>query len=129
MGGIVPFAIQLLSAIPGLIASGAQAIALIEAHTAALKAMVAEGRSPTQDEWNALNATIGGLEVQLDAPLDAATTVASVEPAPVEQAPVEPAPAPVPAVEPAPVEQAPVEPAPAPVPAVEPAPAEPPLPL
>lgn len=69
MGGIIPFALQLLSSLPGLIASGEQAIALIEAHTAALKAMVAEGRSPTQAEWDALNSVLGGLEAQLDAPV------------------------------------------------------------
>lgn len=70
MGGIIPFALQLLSALPRLIAGGEQAIALIEAHTAALKAMVAEGRSPTQAEWDALNSVIGGLEAQLDAPVE-----------------------------------------------------------
>ena len=123
MGGIVPFAIQLLSAIPGLIASGAQALALIQTHTDALKAMVAENRSPTQDEWNALNATLGGLEAQLDAPIEQpAPVVAPVEPvvAPVvEPAPVEPVVEPVvePAAEPAPVE-----------PVAEPAPVESPLP-
>lgn len=69
MGGIVPFAIQLLEALPGLIASGEQALAVIAAHTAALKAMVAENRSPTQDEWNALNSVVSGFEAQLDAPL------------------------------------------------------------
>jgi GH24 family phage-related lysozyme (muramidase) len=80
MGGILPFAIQLLEALPGLFASGAQALALIQAHTDALKAMVAENRGPTQDEWNALNATISGFEAQLDAPLATAATVDSVKP-------------------------------------------------
>jgi hypothetical protein len=70
MGGIIPFALQLLTSLPGLIASGEQGIALIEAHTAALKAMVAENRSPTQDEWDALNSVLGGLEAQLDAPVE-----------------------------------------------------------
>lgn len=113
MGGVIPFALQLLSAIPGLFASGEQAVALIEAHTAALKAMVAEGRSPTQAEWDALNSVLGGLEAQLDAP---AEPVVAPAVAPVVE-PVTPAPAPT--VEPA---------APVVEPVAEPAPVEPPLP-
>jgi len=139
MGGIIPFALQLLSAIPGLFASGEQAIAMIEANTAALKAMVAENRSPTQAEWDALNSVLSGLEAQLDAPVE--PVVAPVEPvvAPVEPvvAPVEPVVAPVePVVAPvepvvAPVEPvvAPVEPVVAPAANPEPiAPAEPQVP-
>jgi len=79
MGGIVPFALQLLSAIPGLFASGAQAVALIEAHTAALRAMVAENRSPTQAEWDALNSLLAGLEAQLDAPIEQPAPAAPVD--------------------------------------------------
>ena len=100
MGGIIPFALQLLTSLPGLIASGEQSIALIEAHTAALKAMVAEGRSPTQAEWDALNSVLGGLEAQLEAPVgEQPAAAANPEPiAPVAEPVAEPV------VEPAPVE-------------------------
>jgi hypothetical protein len=88
MGGIVPFALQLLSALPGLFAQGAQALALIEAHTAALKAMVAENRSPTQAEWDALNSVLGGLEAQLDAPDEPVAPAEPVAPVAEPVAPV-----------------------------------------
>ena len=103
MGGIIPFVLQLLDALPGLINAGEEAAATIAAHRAALQAMVDEGRSPTQAEWDALNSQISGLQDQLDTPIAPA-------PEPVA-APVE-APAPEPVA--APVEQpAGEEPAPA----------------
>lgn len=94
MGGIIPFVLQLLDALPGLIGASEQAAATINEHNAALKAMVAANRSPTQDEWNALNSQIAGLQAQLDAPVTPAAPVET--PAPVAPAPADPMAAPLP---------------------------------
>jgi hypothetical protein len=107
MGGIIPFVLQLLDALPGLINAGEEAAATIAAHRAALQQMFAEQRSPTQDEWNALNAEINSLQAQLDAPV-VEPVVAPTEP----PAPVEPVAAPV--ETPAPVAEAPAGDTPAP---------------
>ena len=63
----IAFAIQALTQLPALIQAGADAVRAIEETIAALKSMQAEGRGPTQAEWDALDARIAADLAKLDA--------------------------------------------------------------
>jgi hypothetical protein len=58
-------ALQLLNALPTLIAAGIEVKGLIEEETAKLQTMADEGRDPTPAEWDALNTRIEGLRAEL----------------------------------------------------------------
>lgn len=58
-------ALQLLNALPALIAAGVEVKDLIEDQTAKLQAMADEGRDPTPAEWDDLNAKIDALRAEL----------------------------------------------------------------
>lgn len=55
---ILAFALQLLNALPPLLAAGIQVTELIQASQAKIKAMQDEGRDPTQAEWDEQDARI-----------------------------------------------------------------------
>lgn len=52
------FATQLLQSLPGLIAAGIEVVDLIKHGNDKLKEFQAEGRDPTDEEWDALNDAI-----------------------------------------------------------------------
>ena len=58
-------AIQLLTQLPGLIAAGVQVKGLIDSTRGTLEKAQAEGRDPTDAEWDALNKTVEELRKQL----------------------------------------------------------------
>ena len=60
------FAIQALTQLPALIQAGADIARAVQETIAALQALQAEGRDPTQAEWDALNARIAGDLARLD---------------------------------------------------------------
>jgi hypothetical protein len=60
------FAIQALVQLPDLIQAGADAARAIQETVTALQAMQAEGRGPTQAEWDALNARVEADLARLD---------------------------------------------------------------
>ncbi len=64
----IMYALQILEAIPSLIAAGKSVTALVTDGTKAVKAMQAEKRAPSQAEWDALNAQIKALRDELHAP-------------------------------------------------------------
>lgn len=66
--GALPYAVQLLSSLPGLIKAGMDVTALIQDSTAKLHDMQANGRDPTQAEWDELDAKIKALQAELHAP-------------------------------------------------------------
>ena len=59
------FAIQMLEALPRLVAAGVDIKALVEQTSAKLAAMRAEKRDPTPQEWEQLNAQIDLLRARL----------------------------------------------------------------
>lgn len=59
------YALQLLQALPGLIATGQNVMSIINQGTTALQNMVAEKRNPSEAEWDALNAVTAELRKQL----------------------------------------------------------------
>ena len=59
------YAIQLLAILPQMIASGKSVYDLVTTGNAALKAMQAENRNPTEKEWKALNDQIAVLRAEL----------------------------------------------------------------
>ena len=59
------YALQLLQALPGLIATGQNVMSIINQGTTALQNMVAEKRNPSDAEWDALNAVTAELRKQL----------------------------------------------------------------
>ena len=59
------YALQLLQALPGLIATGLNVMSIINQGTTALQNMVAEKRNPSEAEWDALNAVTAELRKQL----------------------------------------------------------------
>ena len=61
------YALQVLQAIPTLIAAGQNISGLVSQSTTALNAMIAEKRNPSDAEWDALNAAIKALRDQLHA--------------------------------------------------------------
>ena len=58
MGAILPYVLQVLEALPSLVEAGTTAYQLLEKANAAVKAMQAQNRGPTADEWAALDAAI-----------------------------------------------------------------------
>jgi len=60
------FAIQALVQLPALIQAGADAARAIQETVTALQAMQAEGRGPTQAEWDSLNARVEADLARLD---------------------------------------------------------------
>lgn len=58
-------AIAILEALPTLIGAGSEALTLIENGVASLKAMQAEGRDPTDAEWQAVNDLIAQLQAKI----------------------------------------------------------------
>lgn len=59
------YAVQILSILPQLLAAGKDVAALVQSGNAALKQMADEGREPTTQEWDALNAQIDALRAEL----------------------------------------------------------------
>jgi hypothetical protein len=59
------FALTFIDRLPGLIAAGANIIALIQEHKAQQDVFSKEGRDPTPAEWDALNKRLDDLEKQL----------------------------------------------------------------
>jgi hypothetical protein len=66
MGTALALAIQVLEILPTLITASSEALGFIDSTTAALKAMQADSRDPTDAEWAALDTQIATLRAQLD---------------------------------------------------------------
>lgn len=62
---ILMYSIQILNALPGLIATGQNVLSVVQQHRDAMESMLAEKRDPTPAEWDALNASIASLRQQL----------------------------------------------------------------
>lgn len=62
---MIAFIFAVLNALPTVIKAGQDALTLIEHAQGALAQMRAEGRAPTDAEWQALGDTIDGLMAQL----------------------------------------------------------------
>ena len=62
------YAMQVLQALPTLIATGQSVVTLVEQTNQRLAAMQAENRNPTPQEWADPNATIAALRTELHAP-------------------------------------------------------------
>jgi N-acyl-D-aspartate/D-glutamate deacylase len=60
-------ALNLLTALPGLIEAGANVVGVIQHGTAKVKQLQTEGRDPTQAEWDELDTMVNGLRAQLHA--------------------------------------------------------------
>jgi N-acyl-D-aspartate/D-glutamate deacylase len=60
-------ALNLLTALPGLIEAGANVVAVVQHGTAKVKQLQTEGRDPTPAEWDELDTMINGLRGQLHA--------------------------------------------------------------
>lgn len=58
---ILAFALQLLNALPPLLAAGIQVTELIQASNAKIKVMQDENRDPTQAEWDEQDKRIAAL--------------------------------------------------------------------
>lgn len=67
MGAALPFALEILTALPGLIKAGIDITALLSSSTKALNTMQAEDRGPTDAEWDALHAALKPLEDSIQA--------------------------------------------------------------
>lgn len=59
------FVRELLKLLPAVISGAKEAIAAMTAGRAQVEAMVAEGRDPTDAEWDALHATTAALRKKL----------------------------------------------------------------
>jgi hypothetical protein len=59
------FAVQLLSALPGLMAAGVEVTEMIERFTGKVADMKENGREPTEEEWKELNDEIARLRGDL----------------------------------------------------------------
>lgn len=59
------FAMQVLQALPALLAAGQNVMALVQSTNAALDRMNKENRGPSDLEWNELNQTIADLRKAL----------------------------------------------------------------
>jgi hypothetical protein len=66
MLAVVPYIVQILQNLPGLIAAGEDAYAYVTAGNANVKAMIAANRGPTDAEWTALDASVTALSNELD---------------------------------------------------------------
>ena len=98
MISILNLLMDVMAQLPALIKDGTEAVALIESTLGTVRAAQAQGRDPTQAEWDAIHSTIDGFTARLDAPEDVivvpvVTTTAAL--APVADTPVTPAAAPV----------------------------------
>lgn len=65
MDQVLAFALSALGSVPGLIAAGADALALVKHARDAVNLMQAEGRGPSGIEWATLDDTVNGLMGQL----------------------------------------------------------------
>lgn len=63
----IAYALQLMTAIPGLIQAGVDITRTVTDARDKLAQMDAEGRDPTPSEWDALNANIARLRGELHA--------------------------------------------------------------
>lgn len=61
----IAMALQLLNILPSLISAGIEVKGLIEEHSGKLQTMADEGRDPTEEEWESMNAQIAALRAQL----------------------------------------------------------------
>lgn len=57
----ITFALAAFDVLPGLIAAGMDVVSFISKTSADLKAMQAEGRDPTPEEWDTLNKVVEDL--------------------------------------------------------------------
>jgi hypothetical protein len=64
----IAYAVQLVGALPGLIQAGVDITRTLREGQSKLQQFEAEGRNPTPQEWDALNAEIARLRGELHAP-------------------------------------------------------------
>ncbi len=62
---VLMYMLQVLNAIPALIASGESVMGLVNKTTVAIQNMQAENRNPTDEEWADLHKEIDTLRAQL----------------------------------------------------------------
>lgn len=62
---VITYAIQAFEGLSELVSGASEAIKFIQDAVTALKAMQADGRDPTPEEWDALDAQIEALRSQL----------------------------------------------------------------
>ncbi len=67
MPQVLLYMLQVLNAIPGLLAAGQSVMGLVNNATVAVQNMQAENRDPSPAEWDALNKTIAALRSELHA--------------------------------------------------------------
>ena len=65
--GVQDFISTLTAQLPDLEAAGTDMSAFISGELSRVKAMIAENRDPTQEEWDALNATVASELARLNA--------------------------------------------------------------
>ena len=65
---ILGLVMDVMTQLPSLIKDGSEAIQLIESTLGTVRAAQAQGRDPTQAEWDAIHSMIEGLTGRLDAP-------------------------------------------------------------
>lgn len=63
------YAIQVLNALPSLIATGQNVLATVQTYRDAMERMAAEKRDPTAEEWAALNSAIDAQRALLHKPV------------------------------------------------------------
>ncbi len=66
--GAIELALFVLQALPALLEAGAQVKDLLQSTSDALTKMQAEGRGPTDEEWEAVNDVITALREEFHAP-------------------------------------------------------------
>jgi hypothetical protein len=62
------YALSILELLPDLLAAGVDVAAMAQRYIERLRAMVDEGRNPTPEEWDELNAERAALTDRLNAP-------------------------------------------------------------
>lgn len=65
MTGLLAFAMEALTALPGLITAGKDIMGLVQSTNSVLSTAQAEKRDPTDQEWATLNNTIAALRKEL----------------------------------------------------------------
>lgn len=65
---ILGLVMDVMTQLPSLIKDGSEAVQLIESTLGTVRAAQAQGRDPTQAEWDAIHSMIDGLTGRLDAP-------------------------------------------------------------
>lgn len=65
--GQLMFAMQVLEALPGLLATGRDVVQLVQNTNASLAKMQVEARDPTDEEWRVINEQIAELRKELHA--------------------------------------------------------------